>query len=82
MAFASSLPETTELAASALDEDTPRILTRWLVGLRWAVFVLLGAPVYALYFIVAHAGVTGVIYAWRAMTHLAALDRCQQDTLA
>jgi phosphatidylglycerophosphate synthase/choline kinase len=55
---------------------------RNLFNLPILAFVLLGVPVYALYFIVAHAGITGVVYAWRAMSHLAALDRCQQDTLA
>src|ERR1700722_5736190 len=48
MAFAASLPQPSlaagELPASEIDGgDTSRILLRWLVGLRWAVFVLLGA---------------------------------------
>ena len=47
MAFAVSRPHPLgapgELEASELDDDTSRILLRWLVGLRWAVFLLLSA---------------------------------------
>jgi len=48
MAFAAPLPQNTppadDLGATEIDGgDTSPILVRWLVGLRWAVFVLLGA---------------------------------------
>jgi len=37
--------------------------------------VLLGVPLYSLVFILFHAGITAVVYAWRAAKHLHVLDR-------
>lgn len=39
------------------------------------VSIILGAPIYSLYFIVLHSGITAITYSLRSIKHLSAIDR-------